>query len=148
MGARLSLAVYLMERCRNQEALQLFESREYKDTFFGVEYLHSLVLIRLGRLEEASLVLLGCLRYHPHVARFILEPVREPPDNESRFGVASGSPYEGWFHARDFGDLWASDRTAMKLLRKEAKAFQGNFARQASGKGHHVPPSASSNGSP
>lgn len=124
MGARESLVIYLLERGRNQTAVELFERPIYKETFFGSEYLHALALFRLGRQVDGSKVLEGCLYYYPQVARFILDRSLAQPENEDRFGgIISGSALQGWISAQYFGSLWRSNRSAMTSLRKAAKPY-------------------------
>jgi tetratricopeptide (TPR) repeat protein len=124
MGARESLANYLMESGRDRAALQLFENPIYKDTFFATEYLHALALIRLAQEEQARNLLRKYLDYYPQVARFILNHRLPQPINEDNFGgVTSGSELEGWIHARYFGALWRSSLLAMKILREESRPY-------------------------
>lgn len=122
MGARESLAFYLVESGRDKTALALFDNPAYKDRFSGrVTYLHALVLIRLGHEEEALNVLRHCLHYYPQVARFILNKrLPQPQNNEPRGLIASGSEFEGWLDARRVGSEWWPNRAAMALLRKAA----------------------------
>lgn len=124
MGARESLANYLMESGRDRATLELFENPTYKDTFFATEYLHVLALIRLGQEQQARDLLRKRLHYYPQVARFILNHRLPQPINEDRFGgIISGSELEGWIHARYFGSLWRSNRVAVKILREESRPY-------------------------
>ena len=124
MGARESLAIYLLECGRDKTALNLFENPAYKEKFFGTEYLHALALIRLNCEKEARGVLRSCLQDYPQVARFILDRKLPQPINEDRYGfVSSGSELEGWQQAQYFGSLWRPNRAAMKVLREESRPY-------------------------
>lgn len=121
MGIRERLALYFLESNRDRSALSLFERPHLKNSFSGTEYLHALTLIRVDRQEEARKCLRSCLHYYPQVARFILDSsLSRPADGDSPFGVAMGSPFEGWMYADMFGELWRSNSKAMALLREEA----------------------------
>jgi tetratricopeptide (TPR) repeat protein len=124
MGARESLVYYFLESGRDASAVALFESEAYKETFFAVEYLHPLALIRLGREEEARTSLERCLHYYPQVARFILNQRLPRPKSEDAFGgVTSGSELEGWIHGRNFSQHWRSNEKSLKLLRQESRPY-------------------------
>ena len=111
--------------------MELFEKPAYQETFHGVEYLHALALIRLGKRDEAKKSLDYCLHYYPLVAKYLLDPSLLEPPNEDRFGgVVSGSELEGWIHALQFGHLWRMNQEAMELLRQESKPnAQNNWKR-------------------
>lgn len=105
MGVRLVLPQYLMETDRDEAALDIFTKGGFEDTFHTAEYLKALALFRLQKLDDATNVLAACLGRYPQVARFILEPGLENPPNDSRFGIASGSAFEGWYYARQYSSL-------------------------------------------
>ena len=130
-GVRIELPRYLLEQDRDRLAVELFEKPAYKETFHGVEYLHALALIRLGRKAETKKSLDYCMHYYPLVAKYLLDSSLPEPPNEDRVGgVISGSELEGWIHALQFGHLWRKNREAMDFLRREAKPHaQNNWKR-------------------
>jgi tetratricopeptide (TPR) repeat protein len=132
MGAREEVVLYLLEANDDETALSLFQDPKYAGTFFSNEYLHALVLIRLGREKDAREVLKQRLNYSPQVARFILNRDAPEPDNDDRWGfVISGSEYEGWMIACRLAPLWRSNRKAMQILRQESKPYEQNGWKRA-----------------
>jgi len=123
MGARESLAIYLLESNRNRNAIELFEKPLYKENFRGAQYLFPLALVRIGENEKARKSLAHCLYYYPQVARFILNRALPQPEGDSRFGATWGSELEGWIYARQFGAFWRADRKAMTILQEESVPY-------------------------
>lgn len=118
-GFREWLVTFYLVQRRDQDALSLFESKAYKGTFFGSEYLHALALIRQRKFAPARSVLRECLRYRRYVAKYLLDSSlpKVPP---SGFGMASGGEEEGCHYAGLFGALWRENPEAMKILAEEA----------------------------
>jgi hypothetical protein len=122
MGARLELPEMMLSDGRTQEALELFARPEFEGTFDTAVYLEALARLRSGDDEGARKALTIALRNHPQVARFLLEPTGEPPEEGmSPFGMVSGSPCEGWFYADRYRWLWREPAHAMKVLRQAAE---------------------------
>jgi tetratricopeptide (TPR) repeat protein len=106
MGARLSLVEYYISEKRYLHAINLFEDSRFNDTFSAMEYLHPLALFALNRKDEASVKLNGCLIHYPKVVKYIVEKDLPIPENNSPFGITSGSEFEGYYYARQFGYEW------------------------------------------
>ncbi|CAN5626283.1 hypothetical protein BH09VER1_BH09VER1_14280 [soil metagenome] len=121
MGGRLSLPLYLLLESRDAEALKVFETPGFEDTFHTADFLKILALFRLGRLEEAKTVFVSYLHYHPQVIRFLLDPTAPPPPNDSPFGVTSGSEYEGWSVAAQYDHVLSRSKGAFDWLANESK---------------------------
>lgn len=122
MGARLSLPAFLLTIKHDAEALAVFEDPRFEGTFSTAQYLHALCLFRLKRKDEARKVIGSCLHYYPQIARFLLEPTTEPPfDGRSHFGITVGSPFEGWYYAMQYSDLWRNPPSALRWLREIAE---------------------------
>lgn len=130
MGIRMDLPSYLMSEGRDEAALEVFSRPAFADTFHTAEYLHALVLFRMHRLDEAESLLAHCLRYSPQVARFILDPHAERPQDDSPFGITMGCAYEGWFYGQQYVRLWQETKGAVEFLRKAAEPHAAaNWAR-------------------
>lgn len=118
-GSRLLLAEYLVDEHRDHDALALFAEPDLKDTFDVAHYLEALAFLRLGKEDKARKALEPCLKYHPQVARFILEPRTPCPEEGSAFGgITVGSPYEGWYYGTKYSWAWNTPKTAKEFLQK------------------------------
>lgn len=116
MGGRLHLPLFLLEENLDRDALEVFSIPDFEGTFHTVEYLRALALIRCQRIPEAIKVLQTCLHYLPQVARYLLDSSLPIPENDSRFGIASGSEYEGWVTASEHRHVWRRTKGALEIL--------------------------------
>lgn len=106
MGGREDLPRYLLREGRYQEAIDLFESEDFRGTFGRAEYLRPVTLLYLKRRAEAIASIEDCLRT-PATARYILDGMLPRPDSDSPIGgYTSGSDLEGWYHAKIYRDFW------------------------------------------
>lgn len=121
MGGRLYLPLYLLLESRETEALKIFETPGFEDTFHTAEFLKVLTLFRLQRFEEAKTTLLSYLHYYPQVVRFLLQPYAPPPENSSPFDVVSGSEYEGWSAAAQYDEVLSRTKGAFEWLESESE---------------------------
>jgi len=122
MGARLSLACYLVESGRDKTFLELLDNPAYEGTFGLVGFLRPLALIRLGREEESRGILRDWLQVSPDIARYILHPKLPQPAELRHSSVESNQgENRSWMIAREFGQLWRKNRKAIKLLREESR---------------------------
>lgn len=127
LGARLHLPLFLLEENRDKDALEIFSIPGFEGTFHTSEYLRALALIRCKRIPEAEAVLQTCLHYLPQVARYLLQSSLPIPENNNRFGIASGSEYEGWVTAFEQGHVWRRTKGALEIL---DLAFKKNMQRK------------------
>lgn len=122
MGARMELPELLLAEGRDQDALDLFAKPEFEGAFDTSIYLEALAWLRVGDEAKAIEVLQQALRYFPQVARFLLDVSNhEPEEGLTPFGIASGSPYEGWNFARRYRRFWREPEGAMKVLLRVAE---------------------------
>ncbi len=124
MGARTELPKYLLRMGRYQKALELFESPEFEGTFHRSNYLLPLVLLHIGRREEAIKTFDECL-HTPQTARYLLNPMLPMPPSDSPFGgVTSGSELEGYFCAQEYRPLYFECDEALNLLIEASKKVE------------------------
>lgn len=124
MGARDFLAIYLLECNRDNKALELFGNPNYGNSFFTLEYLYALALVRLDRQKEAKKILSRCLFDHPQIARFILNSrLPQPLAGSEIVSIINGSELEGWVQAQRIGFLWRNNRKCLKFLRRESQLW-------------------------
>lgn len=115
MGARLEMPKYLLRLGRFQAADDLFTTEKWRDNFYGANHLHPVVLMHLGRREEAETAIKNLIS-RPNIVHYLLETGAPCPPQESPWGMSSGSELEGFYFATQYRPYWEACPGALDLL--------------------------------
>jgi tetratricopeptide (TPR) repeat protein len=115
MGARLEMPKYLLRQGRYQTAADLFTSEKWNGDFYGANHLLPVVLLHLGKRDEAVNAI-EVLLSRPNIVHYLLDPGVPCPPRESPWGMSSGSDLEGYYFASQYRPYWDACPGALDLL--------------------------------
>lgn len=115
-GVRTALMNAHLRAGDDKAALSLASNYE-EDMFAELPYGRVLALVRLGRMQGATVAAQLAVDRLPEVRRYLMrERAAKPRMNP--YGVALGSKEQAWIYREDMRDLWLSEPEAMALIRR------------------------------
>ena len=115
-GIRTSL-MNIHLRAGDDEAAVLLASSYEDDMFAELPYGRVLALVRMGRMDEASVAARLAVDRLPEVRRYLMRERARQPRTDLHH-VALGSKEQAWLYRDEMRDLWVGEPEAMALIRR------------------------------
>jgi tetratricopeptide (TPR) repeat protein len=116
-GLRRDIVNIHLQNGEDAEALALIEKFP-DDLMTDIIYGRVLALYRLGRKDEAEAAARKAKQRFPRVASYLVAPQRTDPNEDSPFGIISGSKQEAWEYRQEMRSTWKASRGILTWLKK------------------------------